>query len=83
MAAEVAVREVGGDPPSSTLARRLLEGGDKAGTHLVSEQSDDLIILSDGTLEQGDDHRAKILRGDGSSAHHGFDTTGVRTLLAA
>ena len=28
------------------------------------------------------DHGAKILRGDGSGAHRGFDMTGVRTLLA-
>ena len=54
-----------------------------ASTYLVSEQSDDLVILSDGTLEQGGDHGAKILRGDGSGAHRGFDMTGVRMLLAA
>ena len=83
MAVEVAAQEVVGDLPSSTLARRLLEGEDTVGTYLVSEQSDDLVILSDGTLEQDDDHGAKILRGDGSGAHHGFDTMGVRTLLAA
>ena len=48
---EVAAKEVAGDLPSSTLARRLLEGEDMASTYLVSEQSDDLVILSDGTLE--------------------------------
>ena len=51
MAAEVAAREVGGDPPSSTLARGLLEGGDKAGIYLKSEESDDLVILSSGMLK--------------------------------
>ena len=51
MAAEVAAREVGGDPPSSTLARRLLKGGNKAGIYLKSEESDDLVVLSGGTLK--------------------------------
>ena len=83
MVTEVAAQEVAGDLPSLTLVRMLLEGRDTVGTYLVSEQSDDLIVLSDGMLEQGNDHRAKILRGDGSGAHHGFDMTGVRTLLAA
>ena len=80
---EAAAQEVAGDLPSSTLARWLLEGGDTASAYLVSEQSDDLVVLSDGMLEQGNDHGAKILRGDGSSAHRSFDTTSVRTLLAA
>ena len=50
-AAEVVVREVGGDPPSSTLARRLLEGRDKVGTYLKSEESDDLVVRSGGMLK--------------------------------
>ena len=51
MAVEVTVREVGGDLPSSMLARWLLEGGDKAGTYLKWEESDDLVVLSGGTLK--------------------------------
>ena len=51
MVVEVAAREVDGDPPSSTLARRLLEGRDKASIYLKWEESDDLVILSGGTLK--------------------------------
>ena len=82
-AAEVVVREVDGDLPSSTLARWLLEGRDKVSTYLKSEEGDDLVVLSNGMLKQGDDHRTQIFGGDGSRAHCSFHTTGVRVLVTA
>ena len=50
-AAEVVAREVGGDPPSSMLVRRLLKGEDKVSAYLKSEESNDLVVLSGGTLK--------------------------------
>ena len=57
MVVEVVAKEVGGDLSSLTLVWLLLEGKNKVGTYLKSKQSNDLVILSNGMLKQGDDHR--------------------------